>query len=67
MYNEGKMYYVGWDYIVTGELEISYSLLDVGDYYFGFCIDDIFGDWFITDYTSFSVDWDGEVYYYTDE
>ncbi len=56
-------YYVGWEYTITGELEISYDLLESGDYMFGFCIDDIYGDYVITDFTSFTVDEYGEVYY----
>lgn len=44
---------------------ISFEALTDGDYYYGFMINDAYGDYYITDYVGFNVEGD-EVYYYTE-
>ena len=55
--------YVGWTYTVEGEPELVYDIMEDGDYLFAFCIEDIFGDYYLTDFVMFNVE-DGEVYFY---
>ena len=43
-----------------------YDLLYDGDYYYCFCIDDIYGDYYLTDIASFYVEGD-EVGFYVEE
>ena len=59
-----EFYYEGVEYTFTGEPEIYYDLMLDGDYLYAICIDDIYGDYYMTDFEAFSVDEDGEVYYY---
>ena len=56
--------YSGWEYLVSGVPEIYYQLMESGDYLYSFCIDDIYGDFFVTDGVVFNVDEDGEISYY---
>jgi len=58
-------YYAADDYVYTGtENDILLDYLPAGDYYYAFEIYDIFGGCTVTDYVTFSVDEDGEIYYY---
>ncbi|MGN0674178.1 MAG: clostripain-related cysteine peptidase, partial [Oscillospiraceae bacterium] len=57
-----EFYYYGKEYVFDGEPEIYFDLIEDGEYLYGFCIDDIYGDYYITDYVSFAVN-DGNVYY----
>ena len=57
--------YRGWEYTFDGEPEIYYDIMEDGDYMFAFGIDDIFGDYYLTDFVMFNVE-DGEAYYYPD-
>lgn len=58
--------YIGWDYTVRGDLTINYALMEEGIYLFAFCIDDIYGDYYMTDFVTFEIDQWGDVYYYED-
>ena len=58
--------YTGLTFIVDGELVIGYDTLEEGDYYYAFCIDDIYGNDYTTDFVTFYVDEDGEIYFYED-
>ncbi len=62
---DDTFYYYGREYTVEGTPEIWYNIMDDGDYFFSFCIEDIYGDYYISDMTMFSVE-DGEVYYNMD-
>ena len=55
--------YTGAQYRVAGRLEIHYDLLDPADYLYCFCIDDLYGDYFLTDMVAFEVDENGDVYF----
>ncbi len=56
-------YYYGEDYIFNGEACVTYSALPAGDYFCSFRIDDIYGDYLLTDSFIFTVDEDGGFYY----
>lgn len=57
--------YVGWEYVLDSDtLEIGYELMDPGDYYYTFRIDDIYGDYRVADGALFSVKSDGTVTFY---
>ena len=53
--------YYGEEYDVEGKLRVDYSLLLEGEYLYSFCIDDVYGDYYMTDPVAFYVDADGEV------
>ncbi len=53
--------YEGLEFEVSGSLEINYELIDVGEFLYAFCIDDIYGDYYVSDPIMFEVDEDGEV------
>ena len=38
--------------------------MEEGVYLFAFCIDDIYGDYYMTDFATFEIDQWGDVYYY---
>ena len=55
--------YIGWEYTFNGELSIHYDLMEPQTYYYAFSINDIYGDYFITDYAVFSIEEDGSIYF----
>ena len=61
-FEEGS--YVGWEYTVRGEIDIQYGLLEPSDYFYAFCIDDIYGDYYLTDFVIFTVEKDGTIWFY---
>ena len=61
--SDDEFFYYGEEYTFTGAPEIYYDLMDDGDYFFAFCIDDIYGDYYLTDFAAFAVE-DGEVWNY---
>lgn len=56
--------YYGGEYVFDGEAEICFALLSDGEYLYCFTVDDIYGDYFITDVVNFTVD--GEDIYYSE-
>jgi len=58
--------YIGWEYTVRGSLSIDYAMMEEGLYLFAFCIDDIYGDYYMTDFVTFEIDRWGDIYYYED-
>lgn len=53
--------YEGETYVVKGKLSIDYGSLGKGTYTYGFCIDDVFGDYYLSDTVEFAVDKKGNV------
>ena len=53
--------YTGEEYTVQGALEINYDIMPAGEYYYSFCIDDIYGDYYLTDFTAFIIDEEGNI------
>ena len=64
MDSDDEYYYYGDEYVVEGEPEIFFDMLYDGEYLYGFSVDDIFGDYLITDFVNFTVD--GENIYYSE-
>lgn len=60
--SDDEYYYYGAEYVFDGSIEIYFDLLPDGEYLYGFNIDDIYGDYYITDYVNFSIDGD-EIWY----
>ncbi len=58
--------YIGEEYTLKGDLQIDYDLLYPGDYLYAFCIDDIYGDYLVTDFAEFNLDKKGNVSFYTE-
>ncbi len=54
----------GAEYVVSGTFELVYALLDTADFLYAFCIDDIYYDFYLTDFVEFNVDENGDIYYY---
>ena len=61
--SDDEFYYTGEEYTFASSPEIHYDIMDDGVYFFAFCIDDIYGDCYLTDFAAFSVE-DGEVWFY---
>ncbi len=51
--------YYGDEYIFDGEPEIWYDMMYPGEYMYAFCIDDIYGDYYMTDFETFYIDDEG--------
>ncbi|MCR5431602.1 MAG: hypothetical protein K6E95_03495 [Lachnospiraceae bacterium] len=47
--------------------DLTYSYLYVGDYYYAFFIDDVYGDFYMSDYAVFNIDENGEITYVEDD
>ncbi len=62
---DNEFYYYGGEYRISGEIRINYDFMDDGDYLYAFCIDDIYGDYYLTDFAAFNVE-DGEVSFYAE-
>lgn len=58
--------FTGLKYKIKDDLTIDYDLLLYGDYSYAFCIDDIFGDYLVTDAAGFNVDRKGRVSFFTE-
>lgn len=61
MDGDDEVEYAGQKFTVSGTLEINYDLMPEGEYYYSFCIDDIYGDYYITDHVTFNIDENGEI------
>ena len=59
--SEEETLYEGEEYVVSGKLEVSYDYMYSGSYYYAFCIDDIYGDYYVTDMVVFDIDEDGNI------
>ncbi|MGN0605429.1 MAG: clostripain-related cysteine peptidase [Oscillospiraceae bacterium] len=62
--SDDEYYYYGEKYTFDGEPEIYFDILYDGEYIYGFTIDDIFCNYYSTDFVNFTVD--GEDIYYSD-
>lgn len=58
--------YHGNRYTVSGKFEINYEMMEDGDYLYAFWIDDVFGDYYLTDCVTFFIDY-GEVLFDPDQ
>ena len=63
MYSDDEYVYYGVEYTWKDENELYFELLPDGDYMYAFCINDIYGGSYVTDYVEFFVD-EGEITYY---
>lgn len=60
--SDDKYYYCGDEYVFDGEHEIVFDRLYDGKYLYCFTIDDIYGDYYITDFVNFTIYGD-DIYY----
>ncbi|MBR5432519.1 MAG: hypothetical protein IK119_09125, partial [Bacteroidales bacterium] len=60
---DDEFYYHGTEYTFTGDSDLSYELMEDGDYFYAFCIADIYGDQYLSDFAMFNVE-DGKVFFY---
>ena len=56
----------GSEYRYDGDDRLSFEWLPDGDYLYRFCINDIYGNYLLTDAVKFAVE-DGEIYFYPEE
>ena len=59
--------WAGQEYVVSGSFEIIYALLEEADYLYAFIIDDIYNDFYLTDFVELAVDEEGNTYFYVYE
>lgn len=55
--------YQGEEYTVNGKIRIDYDLMYEGDYAYAFCIDDVYGDYYVSDMAEFRIDGTGISFY----
>ena len=67
MEGDDEFAFQGNEFTVSGNIEINYGLMESGDYLYAFCIDDIYGDYLITDPVMFNVDENGDLSFYVDD
>lgn len=60
-------FYEGDEFVVNGELILSYQELPMGDYTYSMTLYDIYGNWFFTPDITFTIEADGSLTYYPDE
>ena len=54
----------GAGYTVDADTRIVYDWLDTADYLYAFCIDDLYGDYYMSDFVTFNVDENGDLWFY---
>ncbi|MCR5830039.1 MAG: hypothetical protein K6F93_06825 [Lachnospiraceae bacterium] len=62
-YEADEEYVEGDEYEWDEDDELTYSLLEEGDYMYLFFIEDAYGDFYVSPYVEFNVDENGEVFY----
>ena len=65
--DEFSDYIYGEDITVNGELPIEYDALATADYSYSMSLYDIYGNYYYTDSVTFTVEDDGNVYFYPDQ
>ena len=58
--------YYGDEYIFEGDPEVYYDLMYPGDYLYAFYIEDIYGDYYLSDFQALNLDDYGDISYYRD-
>ncbi len=67
-YLEDETVFSGSEYLWEDSgKDAGFNVLPVGDYYYGFYIYDVYGDYCPTDYVVFTIDEEGNIYFYGDE
>ncbi|MBR6325970.1 MAG: Clostripain family protein [Lachnospiraceae bacterium] len=64
MDSDDEFYYAGEEYVFDGDTGLIWTWLSDGVYLFGFSIDDIYGDYYVTDFVCFEVE--GEDVYFSE-
>lgn len=59
--DEEMSQYLGDPYTVRGTTDVDYQELQGSEYDYSFCIDDIYGDYLMTDYETFYIEDDGSI------
>ncbi len=62
--DDGDQEVVMDEYIWADGDNVVYTTLPAGDFYYGFAIDDVYGDFFITDFVVFAIDENGDISFY---
>ncbi len=65
--NDNEEIYEGETYVWNDGDDIIYAYLPEADYYYGFYIGDLYGDYYTTDYAIFGIDENGDIVFYTEE
>lgn len=60
-------YFAGDEYVVNGDIDLSYQMLPSSDYTYSITLYDIYGNWFFTPEVTFTVEEDGSLTFYPDE
>ncbi|MCR5847271.1 MAG: hypothetical protein K6G75_04060, partial [Lachnospiraceae bacterium] len=64
--SEDEFTYEGSEFTVSGDLNINYDFMEDGDYLYAFCIDDIYGDYYLAEPVTFYIEGD-EIGFYTED
>lgn len=60
-------YLCGDEYVINGDIELAYQYLPAADYIYSITLYDIYGNWYFTPSVTFTVDENGELWFYPDE
>ena len=61
--SDEEFYYYGDEYTISGEPEILYQLLADGNYFYCYCIDDIYGDYYLSEIACYYVEGENVEFY----
>lgn len=64
---ESEDYFAGNEYVVNGVVELSYDYLPAADYVYSITLYDIYGNWYFTPSVTFTIDENGELWFYPEE
>ncbi len=60
-------YYCGTEYVVNGNITLDYMPLPASDYSYSIVLYDIYGNWYFTPSVTFTVDENGDLWFYPEE
>ncbi len=64
IYNSDTDYFAGDEYVVNGEINLTYQMLPAADYSYSITLYDIYGNWYFTPTVTFTVEADGSLSFY---
>lgn len=67
IYGDSTDYFCGDEYVVRGEIGLSYQYLPAADYSYSITLYDIYGNWYFTPSVTFTIEADGSLTFYPDE
>ncbi|MBQ8170982.1 MAG: hypothetical protein IJZ95_03215 [Oscillospiraceae bacterium] len=67
IYESATDYFAGDEYVINGEIELTYQMLPAADYSYSITLYDIYGNWYFTPTVIFTIEEDGSLYFYPED